>query len=205
MIVVRSTTNINDSLARLVQAWMVAERTNRRLLVHWQSLPATQITIHPFFDYTKNDSKGAVEYTPLIHRVEDNKNLLTYYYQRIFIQILQVRQPVTLPYAHKQIALWGDESYDHLATISRKHWCKLKYVYKFGSDKDDIVVYQAGVVPPKQITRVGSADETWANLLYLGACNVILSKPSEFIDTVTMMFRGKENWVVEGGGLALRE
>jgi len=69
----------------------------------------------------------------------------------------------------------------------------------------DPVVYQAGVVPPKQITEVGNADETWANFLYLIACNVIITKPSVFVETVCMMFRGKEYWVVGERGVTLEK
>lgn len=209
MIVVRATTNITTSLSQLVQAWIVAERTNRRLLVQWESLPPSLITLHPFFDYNRHDSKGAVEYTPKMHGLENNKSLLTYYHQRVFTQILQVRQPVTLPYAHKQIALWGSASFGYMAEISRKHWCKLKYVYKFKSNSPigslDPVVYQAGVVPPKQITEVGNVEETWANFLYLIACNVIVTKSSAFVETVCMMFRGKEYWVVGERGIVLEK
>jgi hypothetical protein len=204
MIVVRATTDIAKSLAQLVQAWIVSERTNNRLFVQWDSLPRDLVTIHPFFDATVNDTKGTTIYTPAIHREETNKHLLIYYYQRIFVQILVIKHPPTLPYAHKQIAVWGPEALKYLDTVSRHHWCKMKNVYRFGAISASPTPSQPGIVAPRYLDISTDTAESWSNLFRLMVCNVIIAPATPFIEIANRLVRGKELWIASEHGVVLQ-
>jgi hypothetical protein len=198
---------IVDSLAALVQAWIVAERTNHRLVIDWPGLPAERLQLRPFFDYHRNDARGAIEYTPHIHPPENNKHLLQYYYRRIFTQIFLIRHPTLLPYAHKHIIMWREESFPHLETIVRHHWCKTKLVYRFSATDDPVAIpdppFIAGVVNAKQHEQILPAAENWSTFLHLAACAVIVAPPDPFIDTIVKCFRNKEHWIVQTNKAAL--
>jgi len=199
--------SISDSLAALVQAWIVAERTNHRLVIDWPGLPTDRLHLKPFFDFHQNDARGAIEYSPNFHPVENNKHLLQYYYRRIFTQIFLIRHPTLLPYAHTHIILWREESFPHVDTIIRHHWCKTRLVYRFSTIDNPTNVpdppFIAGVVGARLHEQILPAAENWSTFLHLAACAVIVSPPDPFVETIVRCFRNKEHWIVQPQALSL--
>jgi len=176
--------NLVASLQGLVQAWLVAERTNHRLVIDWPDLPTDRLQLRPFFDYQRNLTTGAIEYVASQYPGESNKHLLQYYYRRIFTQIFLLRYPTILPYAHKHVVLWGAESFPHWDTVNRHHWCKTKLVYRFSAET---------VVPQDELLP---CTENWSTFLHLAACTVIVGRHCPWLDTLVQCFRNKEHWVV---------
>ena len=165
-------------------------------MVEWPDLPPDRIWINSFFDAARYNTKGAIEYTPSMHRAETNKHLLSYYYQRVFTQILLIKNPIRLPYAHKQIALWGDDSTKYLGQIVRHHWCKMKNIHVFGSSTEVAIEPTPGIMAPRVIEYQGEPVANWEHFLYLMACNVIVARKSPFIDTLLLTVSNKEFWLV---------
>ena len=137
--------------------------------------------------------------------METNKHLLQYYYRRIFTQIFLICHPTLLPYAHKHIVLWHEESFKHLDPVMRHHWCKAKLVYRFAVPTDtpeEEPPFVAGAVGTRLHEVILPATETWTTFLHLAACTVIVSPPDPFVDTVVQCFRNKEYWAVTTGDRA---
>jgi hypothetical protein len=199
--------SISDSLAALVQAWIVAERTNHRLVIDWPKIPSERLQLRPFFNYHCSDGRGAIEYSSAIHPPESNKHLLQYYYRRIFSQIFLICHPTLLPYGHKHIVLWRVESFRHSDAMARHYRCQSRLVYLFRTPEPDEEVVEppfvAGVVASRQHERVLPAVENWSTFLHLAACAVIVAPPDPFIEAVVQCFRNKEHWRVQVNDAAL--
>ena len=198
---------IIESLAALVQAWIVAERTNHRLVIDWANLPPDRLQLRPFYDIHHNNTHGAIEYSPRIHPPENNKHLLQYYYRRLFSQIFMIKHPTLLPYAHKHIVMWRNESFPHLDAIIRHHWCKTKIVYHFSdTDQQEHIPdppFMAGVVAARLHESTLQVAENWSTFFHLATCSVFVSPPDPLIETIVRCFRNKEHWIVQPSALAL--
>ena len=209
MLLFQAGSGIVDNLAALVQAWIVAERTNHRLIIDWPGLPAERLQVRPFFDVHHNDARGAITYRREMHPMEDNKHLLQYYYRRIFSQIFLIRHPTLLPYVHKHIVLWKEESFPHLEPIIRHHWCKTKLVYRFSAEGNPGEVpdppFIPGTVNVRQHEKILPVAENWSTFLHLASCAVMVAPSDPFIETVVLCFRNKEYWLVtERGTVSLK-
>ena len=207
MLIVRvgETENITTTLTNIVQGWLLAERSNQRFAIEWPNIPE-RLRLQPFFDSSKLDSRGATFYQSSAQPAETNRHLLQYYYRRLFTQILHIKHPTLLPYAHKHLVVWSEASFPFLEKLVRHHWCKTKIVYRFGTvagkQAPIEVPFTPGVVAAKQHDQISLVEENWNTFLFLAACEVLVGPPSSFLDTVALCFRNKEQWVVKGGGLS---
>lgn len=160
MIIFRSSSNVIVSFNEMIQAWITAERLNKRLLIVSDDIPH----LNPYFNYEKYPIKNSpefIEYKNLMFPEETHKDLLKYYYIRFFLEIIRYKPKPK--YNTKYIVFWGDKAISEQQKILDKYRYYNKKVLRF-TDED--------------------AFENWSNFVMLHSSDIIVSENSEFIDIV---------------------
>lgn len=161
MLVCRPSNEIVTGFNDIIQAWIIAERLNKKLAIVSDDIPY----LNPYFDYSKIktviSSTSIVEYKNLLLPEETNKDLLKYYYYRFFKEI--IRFTPRPKHLIKHIVLWGDKALTKKEEISKKYKLYSKTFYRFTDD---------------------DSHENWVNFLLLRYADVIVSESTPFIDLV---------------------
>jgi len=185
-------------LSQIVQAWICAERRNQRLVVKWPTLPEG-ITLHNFYQYRTGYYPPTL-YKAKEYRIEEDRYLLSYYYQRIFSQMLLVSKQFPLPsiQVQKRLVFWGDTSLLYRNYVLNRYNHLSKLCYYFPDPKRDLKQAQQ-----EGLTTVRHASEDWENLFFLRACEVIVAPDSAYLRTIIFSSTRKELWLVGDHTLTL--